>query len=309
MRPHTLFLTLLVLAVLLASRFATACTLSLETAGSTSWSGGTGQGYDVFDPKTYYQPLTFRVRALDGSCAFYVTAGPTNASSAIGQINGPGGKLSFSVFRDATDAQTLRAGSFASAAEVLTGALTDKGVASYQVTYAIPAQQIVAGGAYTGDVEIAVYEGKVGAGVLRARQVVPLSVLVPAVAELSFSEGLFDPNFGIYLLNFNTMHRGDLKGVTLHTRANGGYRIYVRSLNGGAMRQLIPLDASAVAYTLSVDGKVVPITDNDMQVIAFPASTGASGNAHRVDVQIGEINGATAGDYYDLISISIYSYR
>lgn len=64
-----------------------------------------------------------------------------------------------------------------------------------------------------------------------------------------------------------------------------------------------------VPYTLSVDGKIIPITDNDLQVVNFPGGTSPSGNSHRIDVQIGDISGATAGDYYDLISISIYSYR
>jgi len=303
---HLLFILALIFSG--APGVAQACALAIETTSSANFAGGSGRGYDVFDPTTYFQPLTFRVRALEGICPFYVTVGPTNAASGVGQLLGTSGKLTFAVYRDANDAQVLRAGASATAAEVLTGSLKEKESASYQVTYAIPAQQIVAGGVFTGDVEITVYEGKVGAGVLRARQIVPLSVMVAAVTELSFAQGLFDPNFGIYLLNFNTMHRGDIKGVTLRTRSNGGYRIYLRSVNGGAMRQLVP-EASAVPYTLSVDGKAIPITDSDVQVVSFPGATSPSGNAHRVDVQIGDTAGAAAGDYYDLISISIYSFR
>ncbi len=303
------FLFLLIIVLCDAPGPAQACALSIETTSTTSFAGAAGRGYDVFDPTTYFQPLTFRVRAVEGTCPFYITAGPANSATGVGQLLGTGGTLSFAVYREANDAQVLRAGALATAAEVLTGRLKEKETASYQLTYAIPPQQIVAAGAFTGDVEIAVYEGNVGSGVLRARQIVPLSTMVAAVTELSFAQGQFDPNVGVYLLNFNTMHRGDIKGVTLHTRSNGGYRIYLRSVNGGVMRQLVPLDNSAVPYTLSVDGKTIPITDSDIQVVSFPGATSPSGNAHRVDVLIGDIAGVAAGDYADLISISIYSFR
>lgn len=299
---------ILALTMTTSSRASNDCTLDVDVTNSPVWSGKDGRGYDVFDSETYFQPITFRVRAMGNGCKFFATAAAGTSLSSEGLLMGPSEALRFVVYRDATGTQPLQGASLATLADVLPGVLEKDGdSATFQIAYGIRAGQVVGPGIYTGQITIAAYEGELGSGHLLAQRTVPLTAVVPSVAETSFSEGKFDPNYGIFNLNFHTMYQGEIKGVTIRTRSNGGYRVLARSLNNGVMRHKDAVDKSSVPYRMTVDGQTIPLGENDIQVAQRAESTDSLGKTHRVDFEIGSIAGAGAGDYWDIVSITIIS--
>lgn len=289
---------------------ALACVGDVDVISAPSWAGKSGRGYDVFDAERYYQPLTFRIEAMRPGCQFFVTASAGATTGAEGVLTGGADNLRFTVYRDATGTQPLQGATLATWSDVLTGLLEKSGAAAtFQIAYGIRPQQVVGPGVYVGEITLSAYEGELGSGTLIVQRTVPITVVVPSIAETSFSSGSFDPDFGIFHLDFNTMHQGDIKGVTIRTRSNSGYRVLARSLHNGAMRHVDRADTSTVPYRMTVDGRPIPLGDDDMEIALRPDGTDSNGKSHRVDFEIGDISGAGAGDYWDVVSITIISLR
>ena len=291
---------------------ARACSLSVTDVTSTTWVGPHGKGYQVFDAEKRALAVSFRVRGRDGACPFFVTvAAVSSADGSTGELRGGGAVLEYEVQKDAGGSRPLKRLGLASENEVFDGvvAAEDDGI-GFQFALLLPPQQVVPPGRYGGDVEIAAYEGNLGNSILRDRRRVPVTVPVPAVAELSFSEGAgFDPNHGSYTVNFNLLERGKRRAVVLKARSNGGYRISLESQNG-ALRHVDPRADSTVPYSVTIDGNAVTLPRKaPTPAILHHGHTGAGGQTHFIEVTIGEIGDASAGDYRDVISLTVVSLR
>ncbi len=298
------------LFLLLLMRSAAACSLAVDSAGGQQWIGSDGRGYNVFDDTTLYQSLTINVRAVDSACPFYVTVSPIVFSGNEGTLSGAGGSLRYTIYRDASGKQILQPSLIAADSEVLSGTASASGqTTSFQVSYSVPAQQVVPPGDYTGQILISVYEGRVGAGVPRAQHQVPLTVHVADLAQISLSEGTFDINKKEKTINFGKLNEGDIKGATIHTRSNSGYRILVRSDNKGALRNINPSDQSEVPYDCFLDGRLVLLGDTDHEGLSSSTLTDPLGRLHRIDFRIGPIGGASPGDYQDVVTITVISLK
>ena len=151
------------------------------------------------------------------------------------------------------------------------------------------------------------YEGRAGTGLLRAQHQVPLTVHVPALAELSLSDSTFDVNKHDKPVNFGKLTEGDIKGATIHARSNGGYRILLHSENSGALRNVDPSDQSAVPYDCFVDGRPLPLSRTDREGLSSSTPTDPLGRLHRIDFRIGAIGNATAGNYQDVVTVTVMS--
>lgn len=309
-RPAALAAAALAAAGLPAA--ATACSLAIMDVGSTDWSGKHGGGYDVFDPQRYAHAVNFRVRGRDGACPFFVTVTPAvTADGVTGQLRGAGDPLNFELHKDASAARPLKPAEIAGPGDVFTDVSPGDGsTRAFQFAIILPPQQVVAPGGYSGDIEIAAYEGQVGNAILRDRRRLPVSVAVPSVAQLSFSEGAgFDPNYGSYTVNFNDLRPGKRRTVSLKARSNGGYRISLESLNG-ALRHVDPSDGSEVSYAVTIDGAPVSLPRAAPTAAILNAqATGPGGRQHVLEFTVGEVGDASPGDYRDVVSLEVVSLR
>jgi len=288
---------------------AAACSLSIAEVTSTTWTGNRGQGYDVFDTRRQAQAVTFRVRSPDGGCQFFSTVAPVSTEGGNGRLRGGVKSLQYSVSKDASGSQPLKPLTQAVDAETFAAtAASGGGMVSFQFALALPSQQVVPPGQYRDDLEISAYEGTLANPILRDRRRVAVIVPVPAVAELSFSEGgSFDPNFGSFTVNFRSLRAGMQQVVRLKARSNAGYRINFRSING-VLRHIDPSDDSVVPYTMTIDGATVPLRRNvPTQAILNSGATGPEGRQHIIDFIIGDIGNASAGDYNDTIDLTVFT--
>lgn len=300
-------------ALTLLPVLALGCDLSVMDVTSTQWTGNHNRGYEVYDPQRGAVIVTFRVQSQTGGCPFFVTVSPASApGGGPGMLRGPGATLRYDVFKDATATQLLKPVNVASANDVFTGtAAAGMSTTTFQFAIVVWAGQVVPPGVYTDDIAIAAYEGQIGSGILRDQRHVATNAPVPSVAEISFAAGAsFDPNVSTYTINFNTMHGGDRRLAQLKARSNGGYRILLSSLNGGVMRPIDPTDDSRVPYVLIVDGAQVPLPlGGNMQAILNTNMTPVTGDTHSLEFHILTTEGASAGDYRDVINISVFSLR
>lgn len=291
---------------------AAACSLSITDVTSTNWLGRNGQGYEVFDAQRQSLAVTFRVRGRDGDCPFFVTVAPAATSDGTtGELHGSGSPLRYELHKDASGSRPLKPLSLAGPSEVFSGvSASDDGTTTFQFAILVPPQQVVAPASYGGDIEITAYEGQLGTGILRDRRRLPVTVPVPSVAELSFSEGAgFDPNHGSYTVNFNDLRRGKRQSVHLKARSNGGYRVSLESMNG-ALRHADPGDDSEVPYSLTVDGAPVTLPRRiPTPAILHAYPTGPGGQQHVLEFTVGEIGNASPGDYRDVVSLTVLSLR
>lgn len=297
----------------LSSFGAKACDLRIMDITSAQYTGNRGRGYEVYDPRRGALVITFRVQTQTGNCPFFVTVSPASApGGGPGTLRGPGATLRYDLFKDASASQLLRPVNVASASDVfVASAPSGTSTTIFQFAMVVWAGQVVPPGVYVDDIAIAAYEGALGSGILRDQRRVASSAMVPSVAEISFAEGAnFDPNVSSYTITFNMMHAGDRRLARLKARSNGGYRILLSSQNGGVMRHVDPRDDSTVPYTLSVDGAQVSLpSGGSTQAIINPNMTAVTGDTHSLEFHILTTEGASAGDYRDVINISVFSLR
>jgi spore coat protein U-like protein len=298
-------------ALFLASApVALGCSLDLDSSTTTQWIGVDGRGYDVFDPTTLYQPLALSIRSVDGTCSFYATVASNASKGSDGLLYSGSDTLQFTVYRGANGGQPLSATAATTEADVLVGAVGAGGdKATFQVAYSIAPQQVVPPGDYTGEITVSLYEGKFGAGTLRAQHQIPLTVHVPSITELSLSQGAFNPEKKVETVAFGTLHQGDIRGLNLQARSNGGYRILLQSENGGAMRDTDPADDSTVPYECYVDGRLVKLSKSASDAVSSSTVTDPLGRSHRLDFRIGALGHATAGDYRDVVTVTVISLK
>lgn len=292
---------------------ATACTLSVTDITSTDWVGGNGRGYEVYDAHRRVQLVTFRLRSHDSDCPFVLTVTPaTTTGDGTGALLGPGATLSYELFKDASGSERLRSVGSATENEVFTGiAPGGRSGLALQFVVILPPEQLVPPGHYSNEIEFSAYEGSLASGVLRDRRRVRLTASVPSVAAISFAAGAaFDPNQNTHSLNFGNLRAGDRRVVQLKARGNGGYRLQLGSHNRGRLRHVDAGDDSIVSYSLTVDGVPVDLARGpDVEVAAEADLVPAAGRTHVLEFTVGEIGDATAGDYRDVINVTVLGLR
>lgn len=302
----------LLLTLLAWTPAAIACNLNIVNVTSGQWTGR-GRGYEVYDSARQAQVVNFTVESRNGSCSYFVTVSPVSApSGGSGTLRGSGSTLRYDIYKDGSASQPLKPANLAGSSEVYSAvAPSGTSQAPLQFAFIVWPGQVVSGGLYSDEVEIAAYEGQLGNGILRDRRRMSIAAQVPQVAEISFSGGGgFDPNYNTYTVNFSAMRAGDRRLVNLKARSNGGYRILLSSPGGGVLHHVDPMDTSTVPYTLSVDGAQISLAGGgSVPAILNSALTPATGQDHRLEFNVGDTTNASAGDYRDVINISVFSLR
>ena len=308
---RTLVACALLVATLVAGEALAACNLTVSSIASTVWTGGRGRGYEVYDSLRRTQLVGFRLTS-NKDCPFYLTIAPTvTPGDGSGDLSGPGGTLGYELYRDASGSVRLKPVGTATESEVYSGIVQKGGSGlALQFVLVLPPEQVVAPGTYIGEIEFVAYEGTFGAGVVRDRRKVAVTASVPSVVEISFTGGgSFDPTYNTYALNFGNLKTGDRRTVGLKARGNGGYRLRLGSQNGGRLRHVDPGDSSVAAYGLTVDGATVDLTGGPADVATNSDLVPATGDLHLLEFSVGNLAGASSGDYKDVIDVTVLTLR
>lgn len=290
-----------------------ACDLAITNLRQLDFTGHTGQGYEVFDKDQHSDVGEVTIERRSGNCSFIVgfSAGASGAFDAR-RLGYGGNVLGYQLYKTAAGGSALKDIPTANESEVFTGSLSPgQGPVTFQFHYLIPLQQIVPPGTYQDTVTVRVYEGTLQKNTLVNQGTLSLSARVPAVAEFCFgNEPIFEAAYRNACVDFGELRRAQVQSLMLHARSNTGYRITMRSPNGGALRNLDPSDPDTIPYTMQIDGAVVSLAG----AVAVPALSGsgvtsAQGTEHTLTFTIGDMKGASAGSYQDVIEVTMYPSR
>jgi hypothetical protein len=287
-----------------------ACNLDIEGITSTVIRGKNGSGYDVYDPQQTSHQVNFQVHAR-GNCQFFVTIVPVSApGGGYGQLRGPGGSLQYGAFKDAAGTQPLKPLNTATVNDVLTGNNPNGNhMYNYHFSLVMPPQQVVVPGNYVDQLEFIAYEGTLSHNKLRDRRQTQVTAQVAAQAEISFSQGSFDPANGSVAVSFDTLTSGERQTIELLARSNAGYRISFQSANGALKRVEGTIDFR-VPYRMTANGGFVPLLPGiTVTPITVVQPSPPTGDHHLLEFEVGDLGIAPGGTYRDVINLTITGLR
>jgi hypothetical protein len=132
----------------------------------------------------------------------------------------------------------------------------------------------------------------------RMRTIVEISIVDTGAPFNSGSTGIN--------MDFGTLSQGLSLSKDVITRANTFYSISVESSNAGVMANMNATDPSVVPYVYYFDGGVRDLSSgNPVIVVSGSSPTDEIGLRSPVTIEIGDLGSAYAGDYEDVISISV----
>lgn len=278
-------------------------------AATVVYSGGTGTGYDVFDPVEQAQSVSVTVRKTGGSCSWFVTASQGSGGSFTPRRLASGGnRLNYNLFTSGTLAGILKDLPGATASEVIAGSFGGSGTQTQGITYFydVPAQQIVAAGTYSDTVQFKLFQGTLaGSNALAQTVNVTHRAVVGATVQLSLGSGAFNPAQTSQTLNFGNLSTGQQLGINLLVRGNNGFDVKMKSTNGS---KLMLSAADTVPYTMTVAAAAADLTGT-APVASVTGATGLAGNTFPILVTIGTVSASalTPGTYGDSVAITVTS--
>ncbi|MBI5387104.1 MAG: spore coat protein U domain-containing protein [Verrucomicrobia bacterium] len=282
--------------------------LFLQIAG-VEWRGKTGAGYDVFDPMPYLQTVNFTVRHTGSAGSYFITFSKNSAGNTPRLLTSGASTLNYQLYDTASLNNVLKDLPAAAPNEVLSGSF-GSGNDARQLSFvmAMPSLQIKPDGTYTDSVRVSVYDGTLAHYTLAQSVVIQITARVPQLTGLSIvpTGGGFDPLATTQLLDFGTLTEGKSLGLDLRVRSNAGYSVSLQSENQGALKNTAAGLTDTVPYTMQVGGAVVTFTSQAEVVLARRGViTGATGDAYPVQVTIGPTGDASAGNYRDIVTITV----
>lgn len=180
-----------------------------------------------------------------------------------------------------------------------------------RVRMSLPSGQTVPAGSYSERVTARLFERR-GGGRLRDERGLTLRAAVSSQAEVNLARqpGVsFSAGRSYDVVDFGELETGESRAIIVRIRANSAYRVSLESENlGELVRQgALGADVDRITYSARLDGDGLDLT---APIIALrdPLAPGASEELV-FDVVIGDVSDARAGDYADMITITVEPVR
>jgi len=138
---------------------------------------------------------------------------------------------------------------------------------------------------------------------LTSPQIIELDVLVGARLQTNIA-GTRSSASGVKLstIDFDTLETGESRQVFIQIRGNAPANITISSENRGRLR-MEKTDNSFIPYSVEVDGEnstlEAPLN------LQRPVAQNLRGSAYPMTVKIGDVNGAFAGQYQDVLTVEV----
>lgn len=163
-------------------------------------------------------------------------------------------------------------------------------------------------GVYFDTVRVNLYAHKLESDRLQNYVDFPIQIVVGQNIGLSLLDvgRPFDENDTTHTMNFGQLTSGESGRMDIRVRANIGHRLYLSSQNNGALKH--SSQNSNVTYELSVSGRKIPLSSSSTSPALAGESqlpTSEAGDLYPVEVKIGDVSLRPAGDYRDVITVSV----
>lgn len=259
--------------------------------------------------------FSFRVTRDDRSesCIFAIGIDKGGAANYNRQLSGASGILNYNlspeasinnIFKDVNDRTNNN--------EIILGEFrSNRGNSSQNTRFygQLTLPNNATGGHYTDTVNVKVYELFFGFFyILRQTKPLTLYYQVPEQIALSIVNrgASFDSNSTSRSLNFGSLSAGATRGVDVVIQTSAGYSLNVSSQNNGKMKH--SQINSYVDYSLRANGQPVNLDGSSSSPRTIQTGTGGhpgDGFRFELDFEIGAVNTQPAGNYNDLITVTV----
>ena len=310
--------------LLVSAVAATLCAVRAEACDTIIASSpinflGNGSGYESFDPARRTQAIQFRVRKTrDAACTAFVTASASGTVEPFRQLAAGANRLNYNLYLNASRTLVWKDISPRSTTNAFVRSFAaGPGETTFTYFFDIPPQQIVrptaAAGFYMQEVTFSLYTAATGGSPVASVPVIHQTG-VPAAIEVSFAGSPFTGTPGPQTMAFGNLSVGQVQTLAMLVRGNNGFDVRLstptaRMPVGSAAMKFDPpaaADASEVPYTLSVSGTPADLTGG-VPVVSTTELTSLLGASLPIQVTIGNFGLATAGNYKDVVNITIRS--
>jgi hypothetical protein len=167
----------------------------------------------------------------------------------------------------------------------------------------VPGQPVPRPGTYAGPIGVSVRDHATGEPCVE-RFDVPVALSVPSRAQITIAgtSGPIGPGPGLSRIDFGTLETGETVLVFLQLRANGDADVSLSSRENGVLRHT-SLPDYAAPYVLAIDGRAIDLSARTS--FRAPPAASIEGISLPMQITIGNVSGLPAGDYEDLVTISI----
>ena len=300
-------LAALATAALSAGQVDAACqNLRFGSVPQFGWQGD-GSGYNPFDANTYKEEGTIEVQKKSGTCSYFITVSEGNASDFNRFFEDDGYRLYYNIYDDVSLSNVLKDLPTATVNEVVVGQFGSGNSQTHTYVVSIPGGQIVPRGGYRDRVTLRLYEGTFGQSNSREdSDRLTLRTFVPEVAEIALvpTGAMFSDSATSYTVNFGVLQEGERERFDLLVRANVGYRVLMSSDNRGVL-QLASGAGGTVPYELTIDGRLIDLDTNNVEVASKNGPTALAGERYAIEVDIGTLADAVPGTYRDDITVTV----
>jgi spore coat protein U-like protein len=306
-----------------AAAFAALCAVRAEACDAIIASSpivflGNGSGYESFDPARRTQAVQLRVRKTSSAaCTVFVTASASGTVEPFRQLAAGANRLNYNLYLNATRTLVWKDITPRSTTNAFVRSFAaGPGETTFTYFFDIPPQQVVrptaASGFYLQEVTFSLYTAATGGTPVASVPVIHQTA-VPAAIEVSFGGSPFTGTPGPQTMAFGNLSAGQVQTLAMLVRGNNGFDVRMstptaRMPVGSAAMKFDPpaADASEVPYTLSVSGTPADLS-GAVPVVSTNELTSLMGAALPIQVTIGNFGLATAGNYKDVVNITVRS--
>ena len=295
--------------LLLGGFSARAASYSLQISDIV-WTGSPG-GYDCFSSAAYPNTINFTItKTANGRKDYAVTAGPSgNTGNYTRQLRSGSSVLNYQLYTTSGMNYALKAPPAAIASEVLSGSLAgqDGQVIPLTFVFFIPPGQLVPPGTYVDQVTISIYDAYNSVGSPQATRTIRISATVISSAAMSIvpAGGAFSSSRPQYTLNFGMLSTGQQQSCDLLVKQNSSCTLYYSSGNRGVLKQVPVPTAEEISYSCLVAGSMLDLSHAGSLSLPSGISASPDGSRYPVNITIGDVGNATAGNYEDQITITV----
>jgi len=278
---------------------------SLQIANLT-WVGGPG-GYNSFGVTAYPNTVNFSITKLrTGTRTYSVMAGTSATSgSYTRQMASGANRLNYQLYTTSAMTYPLEAPTTATANNAISGtsSAATGTVIPLSFLFYVPPGQVVAAGTYTDTVTVGVYNAFNSTSPITSTPISITTVVVAAAALSIVPTGAGFSASTSQTLDFGTLATGQAKACDLLVKKNTGATVTFNSANGGVMKAIPTPDTNRIAYIFVANGTTLNLAS--AANLGLPTGVNSTGMRLPINVTIGDISTAAAGNYQDQVTITV----
>lgn len=251
--------------------------------------------------------------ATNGRCnRYYVTFGKGGENVYARKASLKGAKISYNLYRNSRARNLLKELPEAERNNAIEGKFLSSRpnqIASKFFWFHVPEiTTLPKAGVYRDRVRLKLYAHKLEGSSYESSIDMPIEIHVGPVISLSLlDEGRsFDEKETTHTMNFGTLTQGRVGRMDIRVKANLGHKLYMSSLNNGTLKH--DRSSDKVTYEMTVAGRRMAMNGSATKAVLAGKTSGASpedGTLYQVGVKIGNVSNKRAGNYKDVITVSV----